>query len=761
MSPDRHRASCVPPTTRVALGSFAVFVVLLVGGALPAFSSAAVPGQPVVPLRVQDPAALGKEKAAAEQRYALWRQRHGLAPTTLAPAPRTVVSGNLNQPGITDPATGVTPSDSTGSIGPSNYVEFINSEIAIYSNTDLSAPTSSLDEGTFVGDPTAFTCDPQVQWDQQGQRWLYAALNCGAPAGSQSFYFGFSKTASPGPLGSNWCQYTVSTAHSIEDYPKLGHDDSQIIVGTNAFDDRGKEPYTGSHIWIFDKPGPGDVATCPTSGTELGDSKEANAAGFTPVAVDMADSSTTGYVVDIASDQAHLDLYAIGHDGSGNNVLSTTSVAVPAFAVPAPVPQPGGTGGVIDSSDARLTQAVAVTDPATGHEGIWTQHTVAGSGGGPSVVRWYELTPAASTPRQTGTVGGPSSSFAFNGAISPAKDGTSAAIFYNSGSSSRLVDMRVQDRRSDTTLGTTIEDLQLAASSDIDGDLSCPSQDPMAPSCRWGDYAGASPDPSNGCLVWGTSMLTVDSPDGLGTPQWGTQNAAIDVCGFTLSVAKSGAGSGTVSSNIAGISCGAACAHSYGVGTSVTLTATPATGSSLSGWSGACSGTGTCTVSMTQARSVTATFALLPEALSVSKSGSGSGTVNSSPAGISCGSTCSQAFDYGTSVTLTAIPTTGSGFAGWSGACSGAGTCTVTMSQAVSIGATFALKPVCLVPKLTGKKLDAAKRALAKAGCKPGKITRKFSKVKKGRVISQRPKRGTKLAAGARVNLVISKGKKP
>ena len=112
----------MPFAARVALGSFVVFVVLLSGGALPAFSSRAASGQRVVPLRVQDPAALRIEKTAAERRYALWRRRHGLAPATAtrAPAPRTAVSGNLNQPGITDAATTGTPSDSTGSIGPSN-----------------------------------------------------------------------------------------------------------------------------------------------------------------------------------------------------------------------------------------------------------------------------------------------------------------------------------------------------------------------------------------------------------------------------------------------------------------------------------------------------------------------------------------------------------------------------------------------------------------------------------------------------------------
>ncbi len=79
--------------------------------------------------------------------------------------------------------------------------------------------------------------------------------------------------------------------------------------------------------------------------------------------------------------------------------------------------------------------------------------------------------------------------------------------------------------------------------------------------------------------------------------------------GNQLSVSKSGSGSGTVSSNPGGIDCGSTCAASFSSGTNVTLTASPASGSTFGGWGGACSGTGTtCTLSMSAARSVTATF---------------------------------------------------------------------------------------------------------------------------------------------------------
>uniref|UniRef100_A0A831U6Y1 Choice-of-anchor D domain-containing protein n=1 Tax=Geobacter metallireducens TaxID=28232 RepID=A0A831U6Y1_GEOME len=75
--------------------------------------------------------------------------------------------------------------------------------------------------------------------------------------------------------------------------------------------------------------------------------------------------------------------------------------------------------------------------------------------------------------------------------------------------------------------------------------------------------------------------------------------------------------------------------------------------------------------------------------LTVAKGDTGAGTVTSSPAGISCGTTCSGSFATGSTVTLTASPEAGSAFTGWSGACSGTGDCTVTMDTAKSVTASF------------------------------------------------------------------------
>ena len=81
----------------------------------------------------------------------------------------------------------------------------------------------------------------------------------------------------------------------------------------------------------------------------------------------------------------------------------------------------------------------------------------------------------------------------------------------------------------------------------------------------------------------------------------------------TLTVAKTGSGSGTVTSSPAGIACGATCSTQFNDGTSVTLTATAASGSKFTGWSGDCSGTGGCVLTMSANHSATASFAKLPK----------------------------------------------------------------------------------------------------------------------------------------------------
>ena len=215
----------------------------------------------------------------------------------------------------------------------------------------------------------------------------------------------------------------------------------------------------------------------------------------------------------------------------------------------------------------------------------------------------------------------------------------------------------------------------------------------------------ATADPGTTFTGWSGGGCTGTAPCDVTMDASKTVTATFTLDTFALQVQRFG--SGTVTSNPAGIDCGATCTVEFGSGSTVTLTATPLAGFQFDGWSGAgCSGTGTCQVTMNANQTVTAVFsAAAPStfALTVSRNGTGSGTVTSNPAGINCGSTCVANFNSGASVTLTAAPTAGSVFAGWSGGgCSGTGTCQVTMSSAQSVTATFNIQQFALTITKTG-----------------------------------------------------------
>lgn len=156
----------------------------------------------------------------------------------------------------------------------------------------------------------------------------------------------------------------------------------------------------------------------------------------------------------------------------------------------------------------------------------------------------------------------------------------------------------------------------------------------------------------------------------------------------SLLVSKTG--NGSVTSSPAGISCGDDCSNDYQQGTMVNLNAVAGSGFTFLGWSGACSGTASCTVTMDTDKTVAATFATSSVTLTISKNGSGMGTVSSSPAGISCGSACSANFPRGSSVSLSAVAGGNDTFQGWNGGgCSGVAACTVTLNADTTVSASF------------------------------------------------------------------------
>jgi streptogramin lyase len=223
---------------------------------------------------------------------------------------------------------------------------------------------------------------------------------------------------------------------------------------------------------------------------------------------------------------------------------------------------------------------------------------------------------------------------------------------------------------------------------------------------------------------FGASMAGITAgPDGnLWFPIGTRGNAKIVRFGITppvkkLTVKKTGAGTGKVTSSPAGIDCGATCFANFEEGSEVELTPSPESGSEFRGWGGACSGLGICKVTMSEGKEVTAFFSHAKQALTVVQEGSGVGSISSKPKAIKCASTCTKAVAAlykDTTVVLTAKATTGSKLSGFSGCESETkseleGTCTVKMSAAKEVKASFGgtakaiLNPVVLsFAKATG-----------------------------------------------------------
>jgi hypothetical protein len=180
--------------------------------------------------------------------------------------------------------------------------------------------------------------------------------------------------------------------------------------------------------------------------------------------------------------------------------------------------------------------------------------------------------------------------------------------------------------------------------------------------------------------------------------------AAFRLRRYVLGVTREGDGTGRVSADVGGLDCGSSCSATYGHGTTVTLTAAADASSTFTGWTGACAGmASTCVVSMNEARTVTATFALRRYELSVARTGTGTGRVQSTPSGIDCGSACTTIVGHGTRVTLTAIADASSTFDGWTGACTGlSSVCELDVTAVSSVTARFAMRRHTLTVVRTG-----------------------------------------------------------
>jgi hypothetical protein len=469
----------------------------------------------------------GYERAKAR---AARRAPGSASPEATLLAPR-IPAASPSFAGIRDPNSG--PPDTTGAVGTTRFIETVNTKFAIYSKTSTT-PLSTGTLGSLWGTGSAFASDPQIIWDPGTGRFYYAGLILVSPTDNE-LTFGFSKTPSPNSAA-DFCNYAIGYGRELPDYPKLGDTRDFALIGVNTFSNSKPSGfYVGSDV-IAIKKKPLVEGTCPALsnsdingvfGIETGNGDFA----FTPVPVNQTDPSGTGWVAatDGASASSRISLLRVtkAADGKANIQNPGTDMTVPGFSIPPNAPQ-SGTPNLLDTFDARLTQGVSAIDPARGTSGrvaIWTQHTVAGGAG--AEVRWYEIDPGAHGLFQSGKASS-ASLFSFNGAISPNRAvrgptrefGSDMAMTFNTSSSSTHPAIKVVSKLGTGPQSAPVTVKNSPASLD---DYTCSTG-----LCRWGDYAGATPDPaapSGSSRVWMVNEWVLSpSPS---PADWGSWNVAV------------------------------------------------------------------------------------------------------------------------------------------------------------------------------------------------------------------------------------------
>jgi hypothetical protein len=438
-------------------------------------------------------------------------------PATYAPRSAAAPSAGVTWKGLSN--AGVTPSDSTGAIGTTRYIETVNAKVGIYDRTETLITSASLD--SFWHESGNNNFDPQVMWDARTKRFYYAGDSVASSLDNR-LAFGFSKSASPNNATSDWCHYQLGYGGDFPDYPKLGDSRDFALIGVNVFTGNS---FTGSDIVGIGKPaGTSAISTCPDPSTfAFGIGRDITTANgitpaFTPVPATEVDSNGTGYVVARPSSVPATSLTILkvtkNLDGTPNIATTGASVSVPSYSIPPSAPQ-SGTGRTIDTSDTRPTQAVAAIDPSNDNAfALWTQHTV--SGGAGAEVRWYEINPATATLLQSGKVTS-ATLFSFNGAISTDREvngttkafGSDMVLGFNTSSSTTFPTIKMVSKLAGSAQSAPVK---IKGSPGFDVDFNCAGSTAV---CRWGDYAAATPDPAapSGAatgVVWLTGMWNRD-----------------------------------------------------------------------------------------------------------------------------------------------------------------------------------------------------------------------------------------------------------
>jgi hypothetical protein len=413
------------------------------------------------------------------------------------------------------------PPDTTGAVGASQFVQWVNASLTVFSKSTGAAVYGPVKGNTlFTGFggacETSNDGDPVVLYDKISDRWVL--MQFAVPSGGPYFQcIAVSKTAdATGGYNRYAFQYS-----GFNDYPKAGVWPDAYYVTYNMFV---PNTFGGAKVCAMDRAAMvAGSATASQQCFQLSTSY----GGLLPADLDgknLPDAGTPNFVMNLGTNSLNLWKFHVDWTTVANTTFSGP-VAIPVTAFNAAcgggtcIPQ-AGTSRTLDSLADRAMYRLAYRKFADGHEALVVNHAVkvgTVKRTSYSATRWYEIRNPSGTPQvyQQSTYA-PDATSRWMGSIAMDKMGN-IALGYSASSGSIKPALRYATRLAGDPLNTLSNETTIVQGTGAQtGTLS-----------RWGDYSHMSVDPVDDCTFWYTSEYLKTN----GTFNWSTRVASFKING--------------------------------------------------------------------------------------------------------------------------------------------------------------------------------------------------------------------------------------
>jgi hypothetical protein len=403
------------------------------------------------------------------------------------------------------------PPDTEGSVGATQYVQWVNSAFAVYDKTSgtKAYPTNGFAAGStiwagFNGGrcSTDNSGDPIVLYDKQAKRWIFTQF-----AVSSAPYYQCVAVSQTSDATGAYNRYAYSFGTNFPDYPKVGIWTDGYYFTFNLF--AHGRTFAGADLCALDRTtalagGPAKLI-CSQLSKSYGGVLPADidgASGATGT-TQLPPSGTHEYFMNFGSNSLNVWRMTPNYSAGTVSVTGPTSIPVASFSEACGggtcIPQPGVTQQ-LDSLADRLMYRLSYRNFG-GYASLLVNHSVAA---GSSIgIRWYELRDSGTGPTvyQQGTYA-PDSNYRWMGSIAQDKLGNMAVGYSLSNGSTIYPSIDFASRAPGDPLGLLSIETTLTSGTGSQKGHS-----------RWGDYSAMSVDPVDDCTFWYTNEWLTQTGD--------------------------------------------------------------------------------------------------------------------------------------------------------------------------------------------------------------------------------------------------------